>query len=404
MVKSVVLDEEVTTNRDVRPNSRLVAYPSTMSQGAIDACIGYAAGVDGDVRTVSRKREKLGRLSVGLGRRSLGAVKVAARTGVAVLTSAESEQSDMRWDQISSELGRMKGLMMKFGQMASYIEGSLPPEAQPFLAKLQHQSEPLDYEAIKAVVEAEFGQPMDELFDDFEEEALAAASIGQVHIAYVDGHKVAVKVQYPEIRQALAEDLKSAGRLARLGMVIVPGRGKDIVEELRERFMEECDYEREASNLLLFQRLVASIDGASVPELIPHRSGKTVLTMRFVKGMSFEQFRATADQVAKDKAAETMARFVWNSVFRYGVFNADPHPGNYLFQKSGEVCFLDFGCVKRFEPTRMKLWKRMAASILERDDTAFRETSIEMGIVGRERNFDWEAHTELLRVPVSTVS
>ena len=343
------------------------------------------------------KREKVGRLSIGLGRRSLGAVKVAAKTGVAVMRSSENEQSDMRWDHISDELGRMKGLMMKFGQMASYIEGSLPPEAQPFLAKLQRQSEPLGFEAIREVVEAEFGQPIDALFDVFEEEALAAASIGQVHIAYIGSKKLAVKVQYPEIQQALSEDLKSAGRLARLGMVMVPGRGKDIVNELRERFMEECNYEREAYYLQVFSRLVSSIDGASVPEVIAERSGKTVLTMGFVEGMTFDTFCASAGQAEKDRAADILARFVWNSVLRHGIFNADPHPGNYVFQENGDICFLDFGCVKQFEGNRMQLWKRMAASILERDDAAFRQASIDMGIVGRARNFDWEAHTRLMK-------
>lgn len=346
---------------------------------------------------MSRSDRTLSRISTGLRRRSLGAVKVAAKTSVAVLRNTSSEQSDLRWDQISTELGRMKGLMMKMGQMASYIEGSLPPEAQPFLAKLQRQSEPLAYSVVESLIEVELGAPIARLFDDFEPEALAAASIGQVHRAVTDGKVVAVKVQYPEIKQAIQEDLQVAGKLARLGMLLMPGGGKDLIQEMRERFLEECDYVREANNLATFAPLIATVPGASIPKVIAKRSGATVLTMEFVEGLSFEDFKAQAGQAEKNRAAEILARFIWNSIFRYGIFNADPHPGNYLFQPNGDVTFLDFGCVKQFDQERMTLWKRFALSILDGDKTAFKQLSRDMGLVGRERNFQWDAHWELLQ-------
>jgi len=346
---------------------------------------------------MKRTEKTLSRISTGLRRRSIGAVKVAAKTSVAMLRNSDSEQSDLRWDQISNELGRMKGLMMKVGQMASYIEGSLPPEARPFLSKLQRQSEPLPFETVQAVIEDELSAPLEELFDHFETEALAAASIGQVHQAIAHGQPVAVKVQYPEIRQALSEDLKAAGRLTRLGMLIAPGGGKDLVNEMKERFLEECDYAQEANYLRTFQRLVAPIEGASVPGVIADRSGTTVLTMDFVEGMSFDEFRAQAGQVEKDRAAGILARFIWNNIFRHGIFNADPHPGNYVFQPTGEVTFLDFGCVKQFDTDRMGLWKQFARSILEGDHASFKHASLEMGLVGRERSFNWDAHWELMQ-------
>jgi predicted unusual protein kinase regulating ubiquinone biosynthesis (AarF/ABC1/UbiB family) len=346
---------------------------------------------------MKRNEKTLHRLSTGLRRRSIGAVKIAAKTSVAMLRSSDSEQSDLRWDQVSSELGRMKGLMMKIGQMASYIEGSLPPEARPFLSKLQHQSEPLSFEAVAAVVEAELGAPIDALFDSFEPEALAAASIGQVHRAVIGGKTVAVKVQYPEIRQALSDDLKAAGRLTRLGMLIAPGGGKDLVQEMKDRFLEECDYAQEANYLRTFQHLVAPIEGASVPGVVATHSGSTVLTMDFIEGMPFDEFRAQASQAEKDRAAQILARFIWNNIFRHGIFNADPHPGNYVFQATGEVTFLDFGCVKQFDAERMGLWKQFARAILEGDHEGFKQSSIAMGLVGRERSFPWDAHWELLQ-------
>jgi predicted unusual protein kinase regulating ubiquinone biosynthesis (AarF/ABC1/UbiB family) len=346
---------------------------------------------------MKRTEKTLSRISTGLRRRSIGAVKVAAKTSVAMLRNSDSEQSDLRWDQISNELGRMKGLMMKIGQMASYIEGSLPPEARPFLSKLQRQSEPLPFETVQAVIEDELGAPLEELFDSFEPEALAAASIGQVHRAIAHGQAVAVKIQYPEIRQALSEDLKAASKLTRLGMLLAPGGGKDLAKEMKERFLEECDYVQEANYLRTFQRLVAPIEGASVPGVVADRSGTTVLTMDFVEGMNFDEFRDQAGQAEKDRAASILARFIWNNIFRHGIFNADPHPGNYVFQPTGEVTFLDFGCVKQFDTDRMGLWKRFARSILEGDRGNFKHASLEMGLVGRERSFHWDAHWELMQ-------
>ena len=199
---------------------------------------------------------------------------------------------------MSDEMSQMKGLMMKVGQMASYIEGALPKEAQPFLQRLQSQSDPLEFEAVCAALESSLGHPIDVLYDSIEPTPIAAASIGQVHKARYKGRPVAVKVQYPKIKTAISQDLSSLRRVTQLGLLITPGGGKDILEELKERFLEECDYAREAAYLSTFRRIIEPIPGAHLPSVIPERSCDTVLTMTFEDGLSFDTFCNTASPEA----------------------------------------------------------------------------------------------------------
>ena len=170
---------------------------------------------------MKRSRKALTRVSVGLGRRTVGAMRVAAKTGVAALRNSDDPNSDARWEHLSGELGRMKGLMMKIGQMASYIEGTLPSEAQPFLAKLQHQSEAMPFEVVVTVVEEDFDRKLADLYDRFETEAIAAASIGQVHRAEFKDAPVAVKVQYPGVVESLDSDLRNLATLMTLGRAVI---------------------------------------------------------------------------------------------------------------------------------------------------------------------------------------
>ncbi|MGZ5420504.1 MAG: AarF/UbiB family protein, partial [Solirubrobacterales bacterium] len=158
--------------------------------------------------------------------------------------------------KIASTLGEMKGAAMKIGQLASFVDVDfLPPEYreiyQEQLAELRTSAPPMPWERVREVLIEEYeGAPLDEMFAEFEHEAFAAASIGQVHRARLhDGRRVAVKIQYPGIAEALESDLRNAGVLVRLSKALAPGLdAKAIAEELRERVLEELDYEYEAQN------------------------------------------------------------------------------------------------------------------------------------------------------------
>jgi len=259
-------------------------------------------------------------------------------------------------DAMLKTLGEMKGLPLKFGQMASYIDGIAPPgfedKFQESLKKLQQKAPPLDPEAARQVIMSELGATPEEVFQSFEREPFAAASIGQVHRAIThEGAAVAIKVQYPGIDKAIENDLKSVSVLE---SVISPlGRRyhtKETLEELRSVFMAELDYREEADTTALFRRLHEGNENIVIPEVFHKLSTRRVLTTELMGGVDYATFAAEASQADRDAACVTIWTFMCKSLFQYGLLYADPHPGNYRFLGGGRVAFLDFGCRRVLPP------------------------------------------------------
>jgi len=357
-------------------------------------------------------KKPLEELAQGFRKRTLVTAKLAGKVG---LTMARRTLAGARTDapvdgkkaaeaarELVTQLGSLKGLVMKVGQMASYLPGALPEEAQRVLADLQAQSTAMSYARAAEVIEAELGAPPDALFERFDREPFAAASIGQVHAARLDGREVAVKVQYPGIEDVLASDLSSFSFMARVSTFGLPIDAASLVEELRSRVLEECDYALEARNQRELAALLARDPDASVPDVIAERSSRRVLTTVRVDRMRFAEFVASAPQAAKDRAGEVIFRTCFASLFRHGVYNGDPHPGNYLFAPDGRVTFLDFGCVRRFEEPFIETWKAFARSVIDGRHDEFPERFRALGLVGKEKGFDYESQrraTELLYRP-----
>jgi predicted unusual protein kinase regulating ubiquinone biosynthesis (AarF/ABC1/UbiB family) len=309
----------------------------------------------------------------------------------ASLASTEAAVAAAR--KLVKRMGPLKGLVMKAGQIASYMPGTLPPAAQEVLAELQAQSTPMAPRRIDEVLAAELGGTGAALFDSFEERPFAAASIGQVHRAVHRGAPVAVKVQYPGIEDAIRSDLKMVAVIARLSSIGSPVDGAALSGELRERLLEECDYEREATSQALFARLLSAIDGAGVPAVVPERSSRRVLTTALAGGVGL----AATDPAVRDRAGQIIYRACFQLLFRRCIYNADPHPGNYLVGPDGSVTFLDFGCVRRFEPAMIQTWRTMARAILDGDRGGFAAGFRALGFVGREKGFDWDFQWEAMR-------
>ena len=291
--------------------------------------------------------------------------------------------------KLADKMGQLKGLVMKAGQIASYMPGSLPPAAQEVMARLQAQSTPMAFPHIAAVLAAE-----GVAFDAIDETPFAAASIGQVHRATWRGQAVAVKVQYPGIEDAIKSDLKMVGVIARLSTLGSPLDAGALTAELRERLVEECDYVREADNQRRFATLLAAIPGASVPAVIAEKSTRRVLTTALSEARPLTEL---ATQDARDRAGRTIFRACFELLWRRCIYNADPHPGNYLSSPAGEVTFLDFGCVRRFEPAMIAQWKQLARAILDRDMTTFRDHLVGLGFVGKVKGFDWDYQLGAMR-------
>ncbi len=338
-------------------------------------------------------------LAKGFRKRSLVTAKTMTRLGwQAAKHSLKGSKSKERSEEdavafattMLAELDQLKGFAMKLGQMVSYLDSTLPPAAQKILAQLQSQSRPMEWDAIKALVEAELGKSPEEIFDDFAETPIAAASIGQVHRASKNGKNLAVKVQYPEIRELLAADMKSITKLSKLALSMFPLDGEALASELAIRMQEECDYQLEAKNQKLFASIVNDWPDSSVPDVLPDLSSERVLTTEFVDRNPFYKFLESATQDAKNRAGAAIFRFSFQSIFEFGIYNADPHPGNYLFSDQGEVTFLDFGCVKRFSGDLVDTWKRIANNVLSDDFAAFKTSIVEAGMVANQKKMNFE--------------
>lgn len=293
-------------------------------------------------------------------------------------------------------LGEMKGAAMKIGQLASFVDTEfLPPEYaelyQRELAKLRTSAPPMPWDKVSKVIEEEYGEPAHVHFSEFEPEAFAAASIGQVHRAtLLDGRKVAVKIQYPGVAEALESDMRNAGVLVRLAKAIAPGLdAKSVAEELKERVLEELDYEYEAQNQRAFSRGYRGHPFIYVPDVITRLSRRRVLVTEFVEGQQFEQVKEL-DQDARDRFGEIVFRFCFGSIYHLQHFNADSHPGNYLLMEDGRVAFLDFGMTKKLDSEQIELEQVAFDAAVTKDPALLRERLHDLGFIRKPTKLDAE--------------
>ena len=315
--------------------------------------------------------------------RGAAALQLAARGGARYAASAPrlfaaagDQRQQLRQDlaletaqDVAQTLGAMKGVLMKIGQMASYVDDGLSPSVRRTLSRLQDSVPPMSAELAAGVVEAELGMAPERAFAQWDPEPIAAASIGQVHRAIThDGQAVAVKVQYPGIAEAITADLDNVALLRRMLRITAPAQDVDaLLAELRERVLEELDYRREAANQILVASYYDGHPTISVPKVIGALSTRRVVTSELVVGARFAEL-AQWSQAERDLAAETIYRFVFRSLYEVHAFNGDPHPGNYLFHGGGRVTFLDFGLVKHFTPEDLDPLMQMARNLCVRND------------------------------------
>ena len=286
---------------------------------------------------------------------------------------------------VADTLGTMKGVLMKIGQLASYVDDGLAPPARRVLSRLQDSVPPMSPELSAGVVAAELGAPPGQVFAEWDPLPIAAASIGQVHRAITsDGRAVAVKVQYPGIAETIAADLGNVSLLRSLLRMAAPNQDvSELIAELTERIGEELDYLREARNQRQFAAYFDGHPTITVPGVIDELSTARVITSELSTGARFSEMLGWP-QEEKDLAAETMYRFTFRSLYGLRAFNGDPHPGNYLFEPGGQVTFLDFGLVKQFTPAELDPIAMMIRSLCVQDDPeGFRRGMEDAGFLDR---------------------
>jgi predicted unusual protein kinase regulating ubiquinone biosynthesis (AarF/ABC1/UbiB family) len=275
--------------------------------------------------------------------------------------------------QIVAALGTMKGAAMKLGQVLSFLDVGLVDEEyrdefQAELAKLRDAAPTVSFKQMRKVIEDDLEEPIGEIFGSFDEEPIAAASIGQVYRATLhDGREVAVKVQYPGVAAAVRADMQNLDMIMRLLKRMTPGLNvKAVTAEIRDRIGEELDYELEAQNQRSLARIFRGHPFIVVPDVITSLSRERVMVSEFVHGVGFEEIK-TYSQEERDRIGEIVFRFFLGCLYRHRQFSGDPHPGNFILLGDGRVAFLDFGLFKRMELTPVELELACQRAVTEGD-------------------------------------
>ena len=339
---------------------------------------------------------KIGGLAAGQAIRQAGtrAANVARNKerGDAALERRQIEAAE----QIVAALGTMKGAAMKLGQVMSFLDVGLVPEEyrdefQRKLAALRDAAPTVSFKEMRKVIEAELDDSIDEVFESFDEEPIAAASIGQVYRARLqDGRDVAVKVQYPGVAAAVRADMQNLGLILRLAKRIAPGMDPQAIgREISERIEEELDYELEAQNQRALARIFRNHPFIVVPGVVTSLSRERVMVSEFVEGTGFEDLK-TYPQEDRDRAGEILFRFYFGCLYRHGQFSGDPHPGNSRLMDDGRMAFFDFGLFKRMPPGAVQLEMAVARAIIEGDSTTIMRLGTDVGFFPDPEKFDPE--------------
>jgi predicted unusual protein kinase regulating ubiquinone biosynthesis (AarF/ABC1/UbiB family) len=343
-------------------------------------------------------------------RTAAGAIVTGLRSK---LTGADSTEFHVRTAERYTELlGNSKGALMKAGQMlsltsaGSFVPLELASVYRAALSRLYETAPPMAPELAREMLERELGQPTASAFSEFDWEPFAAASIGQVHAARLhDGRAVAVKIQYPGVADAIAADLKNTELLATFLSLLFGGLSprkmsadiRGMSRELAVRITEELDYRLEAANQAEFANHYRGHPFIHVPEVIGELCSDRVLTQELVLGRSWND-AVQASQELRDQWAEAIYRFTYGTYKRLRLFNADPHPGNYVFHDDGSVSFLDFGCVKRLQREQVTMVEAIAGACFRNDVLGTWRACVEAGLwrssdpVTPEEAFAWWRH------------
>ena len=302
-----------------------------------------------------RRAAKVGRLAGGQTARGYATKAANLTRDEEARRDAAARRQMQAAEQIFEVLGQMKGAAMKVGQVASFMDtGAFPPEfqerIQAKLAELRDAAPRVSFKDMRKVIEHDLGERLADVFTEFDEEAVAAASIGQVYRARLaDGREVAVKVQYPGVAQAVRSDLQNLGLIMRVAKRMAPGMdAKAMTREIRERLTDELDYEHEAQQHRAFARSWRGHPFIYVPPVVTELCTEHVLVSEWVEGTGFEDVKA-GDAATRDRFGEIVFRFFFGSLYRNGHFSGDPHPGNYRLMEDGRVAFIDFGMTKRVD-------------------------------------------------------
>ena len=289
--------------------------------------------------------------------------------------------------EIVQTMGELKGALMKLGQMISITEDMiLPPEISALFNQLQKDAPAMNDEELNDVFLDAFGKRPEEIFREFKRKPIAAASIGQVHEAFLeDGQRVAVKVQYPKIVQAIQYDISNLDRLKKVLLVLFPGLPNvdSYLLELKRSLLEECDYNAERESLQFFkEKSRERFPQVVIPEVYPEFCTTTILTMEFIEGDSFIESKKYP-QDKRDHLAQLLYDYHNFCFYELRTLHSDPQYGNFLFTEDS-LRLLDFGSVRSFSQDFVSSYIELLKSIEKKDLVLYKKVLIDFGFFSEE--------------------
>lgn len=262
--------------------------------------------------------------------------------------------------RMRDEMQSLRGAAMKIGQTLSLQTGTLPDETLAELATLQMQAPGMHPSLVRVQFKRGLGRDPEEFFKEFSPEPFAAASLGQVHHAVTrEGERVAVKIQYPGIRQAVENDFKLFRAVSKPAQASghIP---KTVIDEVEQQILAETDYRREAENIEFFRKHLAALRFVKVPRVFHQYSSDKVLTMSLIRGRHLEDFLAQRpSQKLRNQLGAHLFELFYFQVLKVEALHADPHWGNYLFNDDAGIGLVDFGCAKYLQPESVAYLRRV---------------------------------------------
>ena len=273
--------------------------------------------------------------------------------------------------RVMKKLVKLKGAVIKIAQLLATRPDFIPEEYCSVLQKLQDKLEPIRYKKIVKTFLLEFDTAPEQMFDTFEKESFASASLGQVHLATINNEKLAVKIQYPDIDKIVKNDIKNlemglkffSKRFYSSYSSVIP-----VFNEIKKHVLSEIDYFREADNVEKFSEMFKDSAYVKIPKVYRKYSGMRVLTLQFLEGVKITRaLEKETDNEIKDLILYRAVECFVDQIINYGVFQADAHPGNILITDKQEIIILDFGLIKYLSKNSREGFLKLGMAIINQD-------------------------------------
>jgi predicted unusual protein kinase regulating ubiquinone biosynthesis (AarF/ABC1/UbiB family) len=276
---------------------------------------------------------------------------IGARVGAQQLFGMTIDDAEYA-QKLRLAFGNLKGPFMKIVQFMATIPDALPPEFAEEFLNLQSNAPSMGESFVNRRMSGELGADWRLFFDEFNSKAVHAASLGQVHKAIAkNGDVLALKLQYPDMNRIVESDLKQLDTIIAIYKTFNKSlHTEEIIAEIRERLLEELDYENEAQNIELFRHAFADLQFVKIPNTYKAFSTKRLLAMEWIAGENILNFQ-NADTDTRNDLGKKLFQAWYHPLYKHHLIHADPHPGNYLVTKNHQLALLDFGCVRKFEPS-----------------------------------------------------